>query len=289
MVTPPPSVPELPGQLHRLATAFQKEHESDDAEADLAAVLYALDLQESLPSVRRLRAWTLERLAPRDGETAVDVGSGTGSVVRELAGLVGPAGRAVGVEPNPRLRALAEERAAAAGSAATFLDGDATALPFADGSVDLLRSERVWQHLTDPAAAAAETARVLRPGGRAAILDSDWATRTIFPGDPRVGRAMDDAFVFSQPSPFVGRQLRPLLTRAGLEVDPDIGSSAVVFPDAMLREASLLAENVRRAVEVGAITAEQGETFVDDVRAAAEEGLAFGSVTMFAAVARRPG
>ena len=108
-----------------------------------------LDVQAAQPSVIRLRDWVFDRLAPRLGETAVDVGSGTGETVIRLASAVGGLGRAIGIEPNPALRAVAADRASAARVQAEFLDGAADALPLADGSVDLVTCERVLQHLDD--------------------------------------------------------------------------------------------------------------------------------------------
>ena len=74
--------------------------------------IIVLDLQEQMPGVQRLRDWTLAALDPQPGERAVDVGSGTGTEVRRLAGLVGTDGEAIGVEPHPGMRAEAEIRAA---------------------------------------------------------------------------------------------------------------------------------------------------------------------------------
>ena len=145
---------ELPPDLGLSPTSFRKGNLPGDPNTDLAGRLFVLDLQEQVPGVQRLRDWAVGVLAPRPGDVAVDVGCGTGAEVRRLAGLVGPGGRAVGVEPDPALRAEAERRAATESSRATYVDGDAAALPFADGSVDLLRCERVFQHLSDPGAAA---------------------------------------------------------------------------------------------------------------------------------------
>ena len=114
--------------------------------------------------------------------------------------------------------------------------GDALDLPFEDGSVDVLRCERVWQHLPDPQAAAAEVARVLAPGGRAAILDTDWGTAVSRVGDPDVQRRVNEASWRRMANPFAGRHLRAQLQRAGLVVRPDIGSSALLLPDEMMMQ-----------------------------------------------------
>ena len=248
-----------------------------------------LDLQARQPAVVRLREWALSRLALEPGVTVVDVGSGVGEVVARLARSVGPTGRAVGVEPNPALRALAEERARAEGTvSAMFVDGLAGDLPFDDGSVDALTCERVLQHVDDPDAAVREMARVLRPGGRMTLLDSDWATSLMHPGDRDVV-ARYQAFSWTQwPNPFSGRRLRGQLRAAGLDVDPDVGSSALVLPDEALRAGGLVAQGAGPAVEAGAVTRDELDTLFAELDAALDRGDAFVSVTMFAAVGRKP-
>lgn len=268
-------------------TTFRRDHVPDDAARDLAAQLFVLDLQEQLPGVQRLRDWTLAALAPREGETAVDVGCGTGAEVRRLAGLVGSTGRAVGVEPHAGLRAEAEARAAAAGSAAVFVDGDVAALPFEDGSVDVVRCERVFQHLADPVDAAREIARVLAPGGRVALVDSDWASFVQTPGDPDLLRRVMEASWRRWANPFSGRTLRRVLRRVGLVVDEDIGADAVVMPEAQLRDATMLRLEVGRAVEEGVVTREEADRLVQESVEGAERGEAFAAVTMFSVVGRR--
>ena len=268
-------------------TSFQRGNLADDPAADLAAQVFFLDLQEQLPSVQRLRDWTLAALDPQPGERAVDLGSGTGTEVRRLAGLVGPHGEAIGVEPHPGMRAEAEGRAAAAGVAAHFVDGDALSLPFPDGSVDALRCERVFQHLPDAEGAARELARVLAPGGRAVVIDSDWGTMVQSMGDPDVVARLAEASLRRMANPLSGRLLRGQLHRAGLAVDPDIAATAVVMPDDMIRGMHLLRPNLVLAVEEGAISADEAATMERDVVAAVDAGEAFFAVTMFAVLGRR--
>ena len=123
-------------------------------------LIMMLDQQAELPSVQRMRAWAAQVLAVRSRESALDVGSGTGSEVVSLARAVGPSGTTVGVDPNPAMVAAATSRAK--GSTARFVQGTAYDLPFPDGSFDAVRCERVFQHLDDPHAAT-QIARVLRP------------------------------------------------------------------------------------------------------------------------------
>lgn len=275
-------------ELTLTPTSFRKGNVADDAAGDLASQIFVLDAQEAMPGVGRLRDWARAELAPVAGEVAVDVGCGTGTEVRRLAHAVGPTGRAVGVEPHPGLRAEAERRSAMEDSAATFVDGDAVALPFDDGSVDVLRCERVFQHLTDPDTAARDFARVLAPGGRVAVTDSDWGTIVLSPGDPDVVRRLNEASWGRMANPFSGRHLRRQLTTAGLDVSPDIGATAVLFPDEMLRDPVMLRLNAALAVEEAAITAEEAAGLEAEVVAAAEVGEAFFAVTMFCVVARTP-
>jgi SAM-dependent methyltransferase len=255
-----------------------------DAQTERLTML--LDVQAAQPAVIRLRDWAFERLAPAPGETAVDVGSGTGANTERLAASVGPAGSATGVEPNPALREVAARRAEATGSPAVFVDGTADALPLADASVDVLVCERVLQHVEDPDAAVREFARVLRPDGRVALLDSDWSTAIMHPMDRELSQRYHEFALTRWPNPFSGRLLRSQLRAAGLTVDPDIGSSALVLPDEALREGGMLGMSGPAAVAAGVLTPEELTAMVTAISSAAERGEAFVSVTMFGAIGR---
>jgi SAM-dependent methyltransferase len=267
-----------------VAWSFERDHEGSRHTEGLVTVL---DLQAGLPDVIALRAWVLEALSPQPGQTAVDVGSGTGEDVQALALRVGREGSAIGVEPHAQMRAEAERRAAAAGSTARFVDGAADALPFEDESVDVLRCERVFQHLSDPDAAAVECARVLRPGAVAAVVDSDWGTALIHPGDPEViARLHMHMLTSAMPNPMSGRRLGGQLRRAGLVVT-DVGSRALLRePEAAT--GPFAAMMTRGAVQTGAVTQAEADALIETLVASVESGEFHMSVTMFAYIARKP-
>ncbi len=274
-------------ELSLAPTAFHKGNVPAGGDSDLEVRIAVLDLQEQMPGIQRLRDWTLGVLAPRPGDVAVDVGCGSGTEVRRLAGLVTPGGQAVGVEPDGPMRAEAERRTAAERSPATFVDGDAGALPFDDESIDVLRCERVFQHLPDPVAAAREFARVLAPGGRAVVVDSDWGSVVQTAGDPDVVRRIDEFARSLMANPFAGRHLPGQLHRAGLRVDPDVAATAVVMPEEMLRGLAIFRPVLDLALAEDVLTPAEVAQFESDVQEALDRGEAFFAVTMFAVLARK--
>ncbi|WP_378677670.1 methyltransferase domain-containing protein [Nocardia sp. GCM10030253] len=244
------------------------------------------DLQAALPGIRRLRDWAHDALALQPGESAIDIGSGSGSEVLAFADAVGPTGTAIGVEPDPHLLAAAERRASQAGSPAKFHSGDAYGLPFGADSFDAALCERVFQHLTAPIRAANEIARVLRPGGRVVVVDSDWGTAIVHPGDRQVVREVVDTLASATTNPFSGRRLPGLLTKAGLVID-EVGSHALV-QDRSVGAGSLVNRISAMAVARGVITEAQRDQLIADLEAGAESGDIHLSVTMFAVLAHKP-
>ena len=251
------------------------------------AMVTMLDAQDAAPSIERLRSWALQAGDVRRGDTCVDIGSGTGTMTRRLARLAGPDARVVGVEPNAMLRHVARRRAEAAGVELELVEGLATELPFADASVDVVWCERVLQHVPDAGAAVAEVARVLRPGGRALLLDSDHESRVESDIEPATARAMLDAFLDQLPNPRAARHLPRQAREAGLEVDPDVGSSALVLPPEVLVDSQLYRLGADQAVADGRITRAQADEALRSQAEAARAGWAFSAVTVFAFVCRK--
>ena len=137
----------------------------------------------------RERRWLLERAVRglRPG-TALDVGAAGGGNTRVLRSL---GWRATALEYGADGAQVAHERGLA------VVRGDATALPVADGSLDLVVAFDVLEHLEDDASAVAEVRRALRPGGRFLVA---------VPADPRLWSAHDEAVGH------VRRYTRPELT-----------------------------------------------------------------------------
>ncbi len=94
------------------------------------------------------------------GLDVLEVGCGTGLILERLAGL---AHRAVGVDMSRGMLQQARERNL------EVVEGSATALPFPDASFDAVVSFKVLAHIAEIELAMAEVARVLRPGGKAAL------------------------------------------------------------------------------------------------------------------------
>ncbi len=123
------------------------------------------------PAVARTLLWEVgQRLVQRigigAGEDVLDVACGTGNAAIRAAAA---GGRVVGVDLTPELFTAGRREAAAAGVDIEWVEGDAEALPFPDGSFDVVLSTFGCMFAPRHQVAAAELARVLRPGGRLGV------------------------------------------------------------------------------------------------------------------------
>jgi arsenite methyltransferase len=168
------------------------------------------------PDVVEQRRIVLASLDLQPGEAVLDVGSGPGLLAAEMAEAVGPEGMVRGIEPSESMLAIAARREAGAGSAPLqFQPGDAGALPFGDASFDAVVATQVYEYVEDMATALAEVRRVLRPGGRLLVLDTDWGSVVWRCNDAermdRVLAAWDEHLA----DPHLPRRLGGLLEEAG--------------------------------------------------------------------------
>jgi ubiquinone/menaquinone biosynthesis C-methylase UbiE len=242
----------------------------------------------------RLRSWERAHLGLAHGERLLDVGCGLGEAALVLAQDLGDGGEVVGVDVSERMLRVARSNAGAAGCRVRFTVGDACSLDEPDHSFDAARSERTLQWLADPAAAVAEMVRVVRPGGRVSLIDTDWSTFTIDVGDDALAALVRDGMRTERDRPSnVGRRLHDLIGAAGCvplartEVtqtwttwDPD-ESPAPLGCFSMESLADDLVASDRLA------TADR-RRFVSTIQDAARRGQFLMSLTMFGVVAVAP-
>ena len=155
---------------------------------------------------------------------ALDVGCGTGFLSLELAAR---GHRVTGIDFAPQMLTEATKKAAGQGLAVRFEEGDAEALRFSDASFDLVMTRHVLWTLPHPEGAIDEWIRVLRPGGRLAVVDSQFDPTVLEPS-PQNARSSTEYATIGDRLPFLGgrpqAEIEALLKAHGLS---DVRGDAV--------------------------------------------------------------
>lgn len=178
---------------------------------------------ERLDAYTEMFKWRPEMeplLAPADlqpGQTVVDYGCGPGGLALELARRAGPTGHVHGVDLNAEFAGLARKALAEAGFGATstvhhVMDDK---IPLGNASVDRLVCKNVMEYVPDINATLAEFRRVVKPGGIAHIIDSDWGMLVVEPlGHEKLGELFEAAKL-AYHTPHAGRILYSGMKKAG--------------------------------------------------------------------------
>ncbi len=217
------------------------------------------------------------------GDHVLDVGCGPATDTVPLASLVGGTGRVVGFDSDPAMIAQADQRAAQAGvsDCVTHKVGDVYTMPFGDGEFRSCRSERLFQHLSDPARALAEIARVTAPGGWVITLDTDWGSLSVDSDNIDIERLFSRIFAeHILNNGYAGRQLYRLYKQQGfynvsVELFPTYFTS---YP--MGRMLTLHDRSVQYALETNQVTPEELDSWHNALERADEAGTFFGSVSL---------
>lgn len=166
-----------PGELASDPHANQQKAEK--VRRMFAAIAHAYDLNNRLHSFGRDGAWrraAVRMAGVREGDAVLDVACGTGELTRVFARTA--AARVVGADYTDEMLAIAQSKPPVRSmmgdkAAIEYVHADAMALPFHDGSFDVVSIAFGIRNVSDPAQALREFRRVLRPGGRLVVLEFD--------------------------------------------------------------------------------------------------------------------
>jgi demethylmenaquinone methyltransferase/2-methoxy-6-polyprenyl-1,4-benzoquinol methylase len=185
-----------------------------------------MNLLMSMGRDGRWRRLGVRAAGVRPGDAALDVCCGTGDFAVELRRAVGPSGGVVGLDFSPQMLEMARRKS----SAVEWLQGDALALPYADGEFAAACVGFGVRNLSDHRRGFAEMARVVRPGGRVVCLEMSTPPAPIRPfsqlwtdrGVPVLGRIVahdPDAYRYLPESVHrfpPARELAAIMREAGL-------------------------------------------------------------------------
>lgn len=178
-------------------------------------VVDTIELQYTLPSFRAYKKAVLADLDLRPDSAVADLGSGLGHDVLAIGATVGPTGSCVGVDLSARLVELARARVPDGLANVSFTVGSADDLDLDESSLDAVKADRLLMHLDEPSRVLAEAYRVLRPGGRMALVEPDCGTVTITSAVRAATRRFTDAWCDGFRHGWIGRDLPRMARQAG--------------------------------------------------------------------------
>ena len=172
----------------------------------------------------------LDRAGLAPGLNVLDLGCGGGDATIDIARLVGPTGRVVGIDMDDRVLAHARSTSEACGLTIEWKQGRAEDLN-EEASFDIAYSRFVLSHLSDPAGALRRMRRAVRPSGRIVVEDIDITTHAYWPPSTAFQRYIELYAATGRArgvDPVIGPRLAALLIDAGLE-DVEVSISMPVF------------------------------------------------------------
>ena len=260
------------------------------AAPSVAKLAQTLEARGRTPTQRRLRRRFLSFVPVRPGATVLEVGCGTGVVLRDAAQIAGARGRVTGIDPSHELLKVARPLCGAARGRAPIevRKGTGARLPFAANRFDVALAITVILHVADPLAVVREMVRVTRRGGRVGLQDQDFGVIAVaHPDRDLTDRVMHGVARHMYEEPYSGRRLPGLLRAAGLE---HVRLRTDVYQDTRLEPFSkiFLERRAENAVNLGIVDAAAAQKWLDGFTTLVAEGAFVLTMNYYGAVGQKP-
>jgi ubiquinone/menaquinone biosynthesis C-methylase UbiE len=221
------------------------------------------------------------------GERVLDVGTGPGFLAQSIAETVGTNGSVCGVDVSEFLLNVARSRNKNMAHI-EFEYGNATNLPYPDEDFDSVVCTQVLEYVHEVDAALTEIHRVLRKGGKIALLDTDWDSIVWHTSDPEMTKRILTAWEAHAADPFLPRTLAERMKCQGFQVE--IQKIIPIFnpiykPDTYSNR--MIDLIVPFVVEHGNFTKEEVESWAIELRKCGQNGNYFFSLNRYLFLARK--
>ena len=219
-----------------------------------------LDFLDRQEDIRNLRAKAASRMNLAAGQRALDLGCGIGGATFPLAEITGPAGLAAGVDISMAMVEAATKRVGRR-PGVEFKVGEACAIPYPGDFFDSARCERVFLYLPDRLGAIQEMKRVVKPGGRIVLMDTELDTTAVYSKKLALTRKMTSIVASDHAEPKLGAGFAGTGAASGLErLKTEI--LAISAPHEFFLK--VMAGSLADAVEKGVVPAAEVEEWLEE-------------------------
>jgi ubiquinone/menaquinone biosynthesis C-methylase UbiE len=245
----------------------------------------AIDARCMDPAQIEMRRRYLSRLSLPEGARAVEFGSGTGHVTRDMIEVAGAA-EALGIEPSRVMIERARSHYAAV-PGLSFQVGGAEATGLSDCSVDLVVMHTLLCHAPQAGAIVAEAARILKPGAALAVLDGDYDLSSVALSAHDPLQALIDRMIAANVHDrWLPRRLPGLLGESGFGIDrfEIFGYTAADDPAYFL---TVIDRGADALTGDGVLAPETAAALKAEARRRVDADIFFGSMSYISVIARR--